>query len=427
MMTEDVLLIILLIFLIFVSAFFSGSETGLMTLNRYRLRHLLYKGDKGAKRISSLLLRPDRLLGIILIGNTFANVFASAAVTLLAAHYFGSFGVLIATILLTLILLIFGETAPKTLAALHPQAVAWPSSLILKWLLKLLYPLVWLVNGIANGFLHLFGVKMDVARLESLSLEELKILLNESKGKMSSAYQKMLLRILDLEQVTVEEIMVPKNEIFGIDLDSEWDEIEAELMECTHAFIPVYRENINNVLGIINLRNVLVYLKKENLDKISLMSLADEVYFIPKEATANQQLLNFRDQQKTIGLVVDEYGDIQGLITVTDIMEEIVGEFTKGVLGINRLIVSQKDGSFLIDASIDVRDLNELAEWKLPTSEARTLSGLIIEQLEMIPMTAICVRIGGYPIEVMRVSRNRIKLVKVFPQLYQELPSWEQE
>lgn len=427
MMIGDVLLIIGLIFLILVSAFFSGAETGLMTLNRYRLQHLLHKGDKGAKRISSLLLRPDRLLGVLLIGNTFSNIFASAAVTLLAERYFGSFGVLIATILLTLIVLIFGETAPKTLAALHPEAVAWPSSLILKWLLKLLYPLVWLVNGIANGFLRLFGVKMDVSRLESLSLEELRTLLSETKGKISSTYQKTLLRILDLEQVNVESIMVPKNEIFGIDLENGWEEIEAALMECTHAFVPVYRENINNVLGILNLRKVLVFLRKGNLDKISLMNLADEVYFIPQEATANQQLLNFRDQQQTIGLVVDEYGDIQGLITVTDIMEEIVGEFTKDVLGINRFIIPQKDGSFLIDASVDVRDLNALTEWKLPTEEARTLSGLIIEQLEMIPMAGICVRIGGYPLEVMRVSRNRIKLVKVFPQLFKELSSWEQE
>ncbi len=426
-MIGNVILIIVLIFTILISSFFSSSETALMSLNRYRLRHLVRKGDKGAKRIANLLLRPDRLLGVILIGNTFANIFASAVVTLLAEEYFGSIGVIFATVILTLVILIFGETAPKTLAALHPEAVARPSSAVLKVLLKIIYPLVWLVNGVANGFLRLLGVKMDVGRLESLSIDELKTLLSETKEKISSPFKKMLLRILDLEQVTVEEVMVPRSEIFGIDLDNSWEEIESELMECPHAFVPTFRGNINNPQGILNLRKVLVFMRKEALNKESLIELADEVYFIPQEATANQQLLNFRNQQQTVGLVVDEYGDIQGLITVQDIMEEIVGEFTKDVLGVNRFVIPQKDGSFLVDASIDVRDLNDITEWKFPTTEARTLSGLVIEELEMIPIAGVCIRIGGYPIEVVRVSRNLIKLVKIFPKFFQETPVWEQD
>lgn len=426
-MIGNVILIIVLIFTILISSFFSSSETALMSLNRYRLRHLVRKGDKGAKRIANLLLRPDRLLGVILIGNTFANIFASAVVTLLAEEYFGSIGVIFATVILTLVILIFGETAPKTLAALHPEAVARPSSAVLKVLLKIIYPLVWLVNGVANGFLRLLGVKMDVGRLESLSIDELKTLLSETKEKISSPFKKMLLRILDLEQVSVEEVMVPRSEIFGIDLDNSWEEIESELMECPHAFVPTFRGNINNPQGILNLRKVLVFMRKEALNKESLIELADEVYFIPQEATANQQLLNFRNQQQTVGLVVDEYGDIQGLITVQDIMEEIVGEFTKDVLGVNRFVIPQKDGSFLVDASIDVRDLNDITEWKFPTTEARTLSGLVIEELEMIPIAGVCIRIGGYPIEVVRVSRNLIKLVKIFPKFFQETPVWEQD
>ncbi len=420
MTTNYILLILTLVLLIIISAFFSASETGMMSLNRYRLRHAVRKGDPNAKRVMNLLTRPDRLLGIILIGNTFANIFASAVATIIAVHFFGEVGVLGSTIVLTLLILIFAESTPKTLAALYPEHIASPSSSVLKFLLKILYPLVWFINIIGNGILRLFGVQLDVSRLESLSIEELRTLLDESKGKISASYKKMLLRILDLEQVTIEEIMVPRSEIFGIDLNESWENILASLFECHYSFVPLYKDDINHAQGILNLRKVLIVLQQKKLNKEELIAMADEIYFIPQEATANQQLLNFRHQKQTIGLVVDEYGDIQGLITLQNILEEIVGEFTRDVES-SRMVIPQKDGSFLIDASADIRDINEMTEWKLPTDGPRTISGLIIEYLEAIPGAGVCTRIGGYPMEIVRIGQNTIKLVRIWPQLYKEI------
>ncbi len=419
-------LIFLLVFLIILSVFFSASETGLMSLNRYRVRHLARKQDIGAKRILALLARPDRLLGVILIGNTVANMFAAAVATVIAGHFFGELGVAVGTLLFTFFILIFGEIAPKTLAAINPEVVAWPASVVLKFLLKILYPLVWIVNGIANGFLRLFGAKLDHSRLESLTIDELRSLLDESKSKISSNYHQMLLRILDLEQVTVEDIMVPRNEIFGIDLDQDWQHILTQIMQCPHSSVPLYKDDINHIQGVINLRKILISLQQKTLNKEELITLADEPYFVPKDATANQQLLNFRDQHQVLGLVVDEYGDIQGLITLQNILEEIVGEFTKDVK-LASLVIPQKDNSVIVDASIDIRNLNEITEWKLPTGGPRTLSGLAIEHLEMIPSTGVCMRIAGYPMEVIRVNRNTIKLVRVFPQFYKEPLQSEEE
>jgi Mg2+/Co2+ transporter CorB len=419
MSTLYIFLIVLLILLILLSAFFSACETGMMSINRYRLRHAVRKGDLRAKRIMNLLARPDRLLGIILIGNTFANIFASAVATILASHFFGELGILVSTIVLTLLILIFAESTPKTLAALYPDQVSLPSSAVLKVLLQLFYPLVWLVNVIGNGILRLCGVRFEMSRLESLSIDELRTLLDETKGKLSGNYKKMLLRILDLEQVTVEEIMTPRNEILGIDVNESWEQILTTLFECPYSFVPLYKDDINHALGMLNLRRILIVLQQKKLNKEELIALADEIYFVPQGATANQQLLNFRHQRHTIGLVVDEYGDIQGLITLQNILEEIVGEFTKGVES-SQLVIAQKDGSYLVDASTDVRTLNEMMEWKLPTDGARTLSGLVVEYLEMIPMAGICARIAGYPLEIVRVSHNTIKLVRIWPQLYQQ-------
>lgn len=426
MTTHYIILIVVLIFLILASAFFSGSETGIMSLNRYRLRHAARKGDPAAKRVLSLLARPDRLLGVILIGNTFANIFASAVATIVAVHFFGAVGVLVATVVLTFLVLIFGESTPKTLAVLYPERVAWPTSAVLKVLLIVFYPLVWLVNVIGNGLLRLCGFPLDVTRLEALSIDELRTLLDDTKGKISTNYKRMLLRILDLEQVTVEEIMTPRSEIFAIDLNESWEQILTQLFECPYSFVPLYKEDINHAQGMLNLKRILIVLQHKALNKEELIHLAEEIYFIPQEATANQQLLNFRHQNQTIGLVVDEYGDIQGLVTLQNILEEIVGEFTKDVEA-SRLVIPQKDGTYLVDASLEIRNLNELTEWKFPSHGPRTLSGMVIEYLEMIPVAGICTRIAGYPLEIVRVSHNTIKLVRIWPQLYQQPASPEME
>ncbi len=418
MSTRYIILGIILVLLVLFSAFFSSAETGMMSLNRYRLRHAVRKGDPRAKRVMDLLARPDRLLGLILIGNTIANIFASAIATILAGYFFGEFGIIMITICLTMIILIFGESAPKTLAAVYPEKVALPTSAILKVLLQIFYPFVWFINLLGNGLLRLFGVKLDVSRVESLSIDELKTLLDETKGKLTPNYKKMLLRILDLELVSIEEIMVPRNEIFGIDLNEPWEKILELLYECSFTYAPLYRDDINHAQGMLNLRQVLILLQQKKLNQKDLIDLAQEIYFIPKEASANQQLLNFRDQKKTIGLVVDEYGDIQGLVTLQNILEEIVGEFTQDIQTAH-IVIPQKDGSFLIDAGIDIRDLNEQEGWQLPTDGPRTLSGLIIEYLEMIPTPGVCTRLAGYPLEILKVGHNTIKLIKLWPQLYQ--------
>lgn len=409
-------LIILLIALVLLSAFFSGSETGMMALNRYRLRHLARKGDLAAKRTAKLLERPDRILGVILLGNTFANVFASAVATIVAVHYFGDLGVLIATIIVTLILLIFAETTPKTLAALHPQRVAFPASLPLKILLTVLYPLVWFINGVANGVLRLFRIKVEGRSTEPLTAEELRSVVREASGKISSNYQQILLRVLSLGQITVEDVMVPRNEIYGIDITDKWDTILKELTTSEHTQIPIYRENIDQVIGMLNLRSLLRLLPKGELTKDRLVKLAHEVYFIPEVTLVNRQLLNFQKENKKIGLVVDEYGDIQGLVSIQDIIEEIVGEFAIDIDDVARLVQPQKEGSYLVDGRISLRDLNRITGWELPTEGPKTLSGLVIEYLEIIPISGVALRLAGYPMEVTKVSGNTIRMLRVWPE-----------
>lgn len=407
-----------LFFLVLCSAFFSSAETGMMSLNRYRLRHLLRKGVPAAKRVTLLLERTDRLLSLILIGNTFANILASSVATIIAAHYFGDVGVFLCTILLAMVVLIFGETAPKTLAALYPMRLAFIVSLPLQILLKIMYPLVFLVNSVSNATLKLFRVKMRKHGLEPLTAEELRTVVHEASGKISANYQKMLLRILDLEHVTVSDVMVPRSEVHGIDLQDDWDLIVKQLAECQHAFLPIYRENLDRVQGLLNLRKVLTAMQEGELSKTKLQRLADEVYFVPENAELNKQLLNFQHQQKSIALVVDEYGDIQGLVTLQDVLEEIVGEFAKGMDDSAELVCLQKDGSYLVDGGISMRDLTRLTHWEFPINGPKTLSGLIIEYLEMIPEPGVGVRVAGYPMEILEMADNRVKQVRVIPKLH---------
>lgn len=406
--------IAILILLILLAAFFSASETGMMAVNRYRLRHLSRKTHASADRVLKLLERPDRLLGVTLLGNTFAEILASAIATIVAVRLFGDAGALLVSIALTFIILIFGEIAPKTLAALYSQRIALLVSAPLVFLLKIFYPLVWLVNGIANGVLSMFGVKVHKHDHEPLSIDELRSVVYEATGKTSLHYQAMLLRVLDLQQLAVEEIMVPKNEIYGIDLEEAWDVILAKIMRSTHAYLPVYREHIDNIKGMLTLRHALVKLRNAHFEKTDLLQLVQEVYFIPEGALLHQQVLNFQQERQHVGLVVDEYGDIQGMLTLRDLLEEIAGDFAMSAVEVERFILPQKDGSVLVDASISIRVLNRLAQWHLPVNGPRTLSGLIIEYLESIPKTDVCVCIGRYRIEVLSVSRNMIQQVRVW-------------
>lgn len=402
-----------LIFLILLSGFFSGSETGLMTLNRYRLRHLSKAGHPGARRAARLLERPDRLIGLILLGNNFVNILASSLATIIALRLGGEGAIALAAGLLTLVILIFAEVAPKTLAALRPERVAFPASFVYGPLLRVLYPLVWVVNALANWLLRLLRVRPEEATRLSLNQEELRTVVNEAGAMIPQRHQKMLLSILDLEKVTVEDIMIPRNEIIGIDIEDEWDQIEHQLIYSQYTKLPVYRASIDDVLGFLYLRNVVHLITQEEFGKDDVLRIVREPYFIPEGTPLNKQLLNFQRQKRRIGLVVDEYGDIQGLVTLEDILEEIVGEFTTDPSALIKDIHPQEDGSYVVDGSTHIRELNRVLQWELPTGGPKTVNGLVLEHMEAIPEPGTSILIADYPVEILQTKDNAVKTVRI--------------
>lgn len=414
--SEIIIQLVMLFFLIALSAFFSSSETGMMSVNRYKLKHLA-KTSKSAKRVQKLLERPDRLLGVILLGNTFVNISASAIGTLIAVNLFGDLGVVIGSIVLTLLLLIFGEVSPKTLAALYPEKVAFPTSIVLQMLLVILYPLVWMVNAISNGLLKLCGVSIEKYGTQSFSPEELRTIVHETTGRIPSKHRKMLLSILDLEKVAVEDIMVPRNEVVGIDLDNEWDAIVAQLANTQHTFLPVYKQDLHHLIGIMHAKKALHLMADHEFTEQDLLDFLDEALFVPEGTSLTNQLINFQHTKQRFALVVDEYGDILGVITLEDILEEIVGEFTTNMAATYTAILEQKDGSYLVDGATTIRELNRILGWHLPVEGPKTLNGLVIEYLQAIPEVGTCCLINHVPIEVVQVQDNRIKTLKVFPPL----------
>ncbi|HAS6348127.1 TPA: DUF21 domain-containing protein [Vibrio vulnificus] len=411
------ILFALLACLIVISGYFSGSETGMMSLNRYRLKHLANSGHKGAKRVEKLLSRPDRLIGLILIGNNLVNILASAIATILGMRLYGDLGVAIATGALTLVVLVFAEVTPKTVAALYPERVSYASSILLVALMKILSPLVMLVNFITNGFIRLLGLKAQHNSEDNLSSEELRTVVNEAGSLIPQRHQDMLVSILDLEHVTVNDIMVPRNEITGIDINDDWKSIVRQLAHSPHGRIVLYRDKVDEAVGMLRLREAYrLMLEKNEFNKETLLRAADEVYFIPESTPLNVQLLKFQRNKERIGLIVDEYGDIIGLVTLEDILEEIVGEFTTSIApSFSDDITPQSDGSFLIEGSTNIRDINKGLKWKLPTDGPRTLNGLILEHLEHIPDNHLSIKIEGHAMEIVQLEGNRIKLVKVFP------------
>ena len=408
-----------LFILLLLSAFFSGSETGLMTLNRYRLRHLAEQGKHpGARRARQLLQRPDRLIGLILLGNNFVNVLASMLTTLIALRIAGEAGMAIAAGLLTLVILVFSEVTPKTLAALHPERIAFPAAFIYIPLLKLFYPLVWVVNVIANAILRrLLGVSPEEGASDALSTEELRTVVMEAGAMIPKRHQEMLLNLMDLEKVTVEDIMVPRNEIAGIDIEDDWGTISRTLTDSQHTRLPLYRESVDNVIGILHMRDVLPLLYRDELDHEGLEKIVREPLFIPEITSLNRQLLNFQRAKRRTGFVVDEYGDIQGLVTVADILEEIVGEFTSDPASHFEDIVPQDDGTWLVDGSISIRSLNSALGMQLPTRGPKTLNGLITEYLEMIPQTNTSLLLNRNPVDILQVKDNTIRTVRIYPAL----------
>jgi len=413
---------LVLFILILLSGFFSCSETAMMSLNRYRLRSRVRQGDLRAKRVAELLRRPDRLLGVILLGNTFANILASAVATLLAVQYLGELGLIFSTVVLTVVILIFAETAPKTLAALHPERVAFPLSRILSVLLKVFTPLVWLVTFVANGVLALFRITVPSSVAEALSFDEFRALVNDSGSSISRGYQNMLLRVLDLEKVTLEHVMVPLDDVYAICLLSDWDAVVERIVSSSHAYIPVFSSSLNIIEGVLNVREALRCIVNGEFDLSVLTRLMSSPYFVPGGADLTQQLVHFRKNKMHLAVVIDEYGDVQGVVSMNDILEEVVGEFTD-VPTVESLVSFQKDGSVLVDGAANVLDLNRSQHWNLPIDGAKTLSGILIEYLEMIPEEGLGVRVAGYPIEIVSVESNKVTLVKVWPDLYHIIAS----
>lgn len=403
----------ILLLLIVFSGFFSGAEIGMMSLNRYRLRHLVKKNNKQAIRVNRLLAHPDRLLSVVLIGNTLANIVASTVATLIGQRLYGDIGVAVATVLLTLIVLIFSEMTPKTLAALHPQPVAFACSWLLMILQIFFAPLVYVISVTANGILRLLGVSFDSVQKDALSGEELRLVVHEAGSLLPIEHKGMLISLLDLEQARVEDIMVPKADIVGIDLEQPWHELLVQLEMAQHTRLPLYRNTIDNLVGMIHLRSVLNLTLEERLDMEGLLKIAEAPYYIPEGTSLNVQILNFQKMKRRSCFVVDEYGDLQGLVTMEDILEEVVGDFTTDIAALSKDITPQDDGSVIVDASITLRNLNRLLNWQLPSIGPRTLSGLIIEYLGYIPPADCCLMIESYQIEILKVGDNTIRSVSM--------------
>jgi Mg2+/Co2+ transporter CorB len=407
--------IALLIFLILLSAFFAGSETALMALNRYRLRHLAKNGNRGAQFAERLLQRPDRLIGMILLGNIAVHSAASAITTFLTLRLFGEAWIAVTTGILTVFILIFGEIAPKTLSALHPERVAIPSSYIYIVLQWILFPIIWLTNLMSNGVLRLLGVSPEDAAEHSLSVEELRSVVAEAGALIPQRHQRMLLSILDLEKATVEDIMVPRNEIVGVDISESWEKIREEIVSSEHTRMPVFNGSIDDLKGVVHLRRVVRLAAENQLDAESLLTLVREPYFIPEGTPLNQQLLNFQNQKRRIGFVVDEYGDIQGLVTLEDILEEVVGEFTSDPATSMKNVYADQDGSYRVTGFATIRSLNRRLGWKLPTNGPKTLNGLVLEKLENIPQPGRRLDIAGYDIEITETRANAVKSARIRP------------
>ena len=412
-------LFILLGILVLLSAYFSSSETSMMSINRYRLKHLGNEGNKGALRVQTLLERPDRLIGLILIGNNLVNIAASAVATVLGLRLYGDMGIAIATVVLTLVILIFSEVTPKTVAALYPEKVSFPASFFLLPMLKVLYPLVFLVNGITNFILKLLRISTDDSDSGSLSREELRTVVHEAGAMIPKKHQDMLVGILDLEKVTAEDIMVPRNEIVAIDINHEWKDIQKQLINSQHTRVLLYRDSIDDAVGFVHVRDALRLLSKDEFTKSSLLRAVREIYFTPESTPLHTLMYKFQAVKERIGLVVDEYGDIQGLVTLEDILEEIIGDFTTSMVpDHSKEADTQQDGSVLVDGSANVRELNKEMDWHFPTEGPKTLNGIILEYLEDIPEANISLRLAGYPLEIIEMKDNVVKTVRIMPQFY---------
>jgi len=399
------------------SAFFSSSETGMLTLNRYRLRHLVKKKHKGAIRASKLLAHPDRMIGVILIGNNLVNILATSIATVVTTQYFGEWAtVAVLPLVLTLVFLVFAEVTPKSVAAYYPEKIAFPASAILLPLLFLLRPFVWFVNTISNAIARLLGMDPSKAhRVDHLHMEELRTVVDEAGELIPDQHQGMLLNVLDLEKATVEDIMVPRNEVEGIDLEDDINDILDVIRSTDYTRLPVYEGDINRIVGVLHLRKAARFLARDHqVTHADLKEHLDAPYFVPESNPLPTQLLNFKSDKERLAIVVDEYGDVQGIATLVDLLEEIVGELsTDTIEGDYEDIEPCGDNWFLVDASEFVRDVNRILGWTLPIDGPKTINGIIVEYLENIPDACVSFQIGNYRFEITEFSDTRIERAKI--------------
>lgn len=405
-----------LILLVIVSAFFSAAEIAMISLNRHRLRHLAASGSHGARIAEKLLSRPDRLISVILLGSNAVNALFATLTTLTVVRLMGEdeSAIGIATVVITLVVLILTDLAPKTLAALHPERVALPSAYILRPLLWIIYPVVWIINGIANGMLRLIGIRVQDGRVVNrVAPEELKTMILEAGVLIPESHQDMLIAILDLEKITVEDVMIPRNHIEDIDIDAEWSDVVDRLTSSNHTRLPAYRGSADNVVGVIHARRVLNLLREDRLNRESLKEAILEPYFIPAGTSLTTQLLNFRETTHRMGLVVDEYGDLKGLVTLDEIVKEIVGDFATRTIGRTQELAPEADGSYIVRGGTSLRELNRKLDWNLPIDGTRTLNGLLIEHLENIPEPGTSIMIGKYQVEILRTRGTAIETARI--------------
>ena len=407
-----IFLLVTLVFLLVLSGFFSGSETGMMAANKIKLKNLSKKSKKSAKRALDLLKKPDQLLSAILVGNNFANILASAIVTIIMLNYFGG-NVLLGSIILTIVILIFSEITPKTMAAIKPESFATRSSFLLKILVHLFKPLIFFTNFISRHILAIFNLNAkDASNNDNLNTEELKTLLEESGELIPKQYRKMLSSVLGMEELVVEDIMIPASEVLGIDIDKNYDEAKKIIQSTEYTRLPVFKESIDSMIGILHLKDSHSFLElieqEENIE-----SSLQETYFVSQSTALMKQLREFLSNDKSIALVVDEYGEIQGLISIEDIFKEIVGKFGSAKEDLEKEFVVLKDKSLITDGNAKIRDLNNYVGWDIHDDSSKTINGLITEFLDQIPQAKLCLEIDGYRFEIIEIDNNFISKIKI--------------
>jgi Mg2+/Co2+ transporter CorB len=406
------LLFISLLSLLILSAFFSGSETGMMASNKIKLKNLSKKNDRGAKRALKLLKKPDLLLATILVGNNFANILASSIVTIIMLNYFGG-NVLLGAVLLTTFILIFSEITPKTMAAVKPESFARRSSILLKPLLYLLRPIIVITNFISSKVLKIFDISVkDAKDNDNLNTQELKTLLDESGDLIPKQYRGMLSSILGMEELVVEDIMTPTSEIIGIDADLGYEENKKIIESSEYTRLPVYRKSIDKELGTLHLKDSHTFLEKIESGQDISCALS-KTYFVSQSTALMKQLKEFQDNDNNMALVVDEYGEIEGLITIEDIFKEIAGKFGSDKIELEKEFTKLKDGSVLTDGNSKIRDLNNYLDWSISEENSKTINGLITEHLDQIPQANLCIEIKKYRFEILKIEDNSIARIKI--------------